>query len=68
MRRKEFLESLQITVFAIHGNHGQRSQTIEEYQGKVWHCGHYHMEKKVDRVEIMFENFGMVSNNEKYIV
>lgn len=22
-----------------------------------WYCGHYHMEKKIDRVEIMFENF-----------
>ncbi|WP_274421800.1 metallophosphoesterase family protein [Blautia sp. XA-2221] len=26
-----------------------------EYQ--KWYCGHYHTEKKVDRVEIMFENF-----------
>ncbi len=25
-----------------------------------WYCGHYHTEKKVDRVEIMFENFGVV--------
>lgn len=33
-----------------------------------WYCGHYHTEKKVGRVEIMFENFGVVSNNEKYIV
>ena len=22
-----------------------------------WYCGHYHTEKKVDRVEIMFEKF-----------
>lgn len=21
-----------------------------------WYCGHYHTEKKIDRVEIMFEN------------
>ena len=21
-----------------------------------WYCGHYHTEKKVDRLEIMFEN------------
>ena len=26
MRKKEFLESLPITVFAIHGNHEQRPQ------------------------------------------
>ena len=24
-----------------------------------WYCGHYHTEKKIDRVEIMFENFDM---------
>ena len=152
MRKKEFLESLPITVFAIHGNHEQRPQAIvmggaysidkmvrlmygygwwpdeqpsdevKRYvesrldklgwkvdvvlshttplkyepvevfmagvdQSKVdksteewldgiedrldygkWYCGHYHTEKKVDRVEIMFENFGVVSNNEKYII
>lgn len=22
-----------------------------------WYCGHYHTEKKIDRVEIMFENY-----------
>lgn len=37
MRKKGFLESLPITVFAIHGNHEQRPQTIEGYQEKVWH-------------------------------
>jgi 3-oxoacid CoA-transferase subunit A len=24
---------------------------------KKWYCGHYHTEKKIDRLEIMFENF-----------
>ena len=24
-----------------------------------WYCGHYHTEKKIDRVEIMFENYGV---------
>lgn len=24
-----------------------------------WYCGHYHTKKKIDRVEIMFENFDM---------
>lgn len=24
-----------------------------------WYCGHYHAEKKIDRMEIMFENFGV---------
>jgi 3-oxoacid CoA-transferase subunit A len=30
---------------------------------KKWYCGHYHTEKKIDRLEIMFENieeFGLV--------
>ena len=27
-----------------------------------WYCGHYHTEKKVDRVEIMFENFGVIGD------
>lgn len=22
-----------------------------------WYCGHYHTEKKIDKLEIMFENF-----------
>ena len=26
-----------------------------EYQ--KWYCGHFHTEKKVDKLEIMFENF-----------
>lgn len=24
---------------------------------KKWYCGHYHIEKKIDKVEFMFENF-----------
>lgn len=24
---------------------------------KKWYCGHYHTEKKIDKLEIMFENF-----------
>ena len=27
-----------------------------------WYCGHYHTEKKVGRVEIMFENFGVIGD------
>ena len=46
MRKKEFLESLPITVFAIHGNHEQRPQTIEGYQEKVWHGGVVYQEEE----------------------
>ena len=24
---------------------------------KKWYCGHYHTEKKIDKLEIMFEKF-----------
>lgn len=30
-----------------------------------WYCGHYHTEKKIDRMEIMFENFEELGDNEK---
>lgn len=36
--KKELLESLPVTIFAIHGNHEQRSQTIGTYKEKMW-CG-----------------------------
>lgn len=39
MRKKAFLESLPITIFAIHGNHEQRPQTIEGYVETVWRGG-----------------------------
>jgi 3-oxoacid CoA-transferase subunit A len=29
----------------------------ERLSYKKWYCGHYHTEKKIDRLEIMFENF-----------
>ena len=38
-RKKQFLESLPITIFAIHGNHEQRPQTILTYKEKVWTDG-----------------------------
>lgn len=25
---------------------------------KKWYCGHYHTEKKIDKIEFMFENYG----------
>ena len=37
--KKEFLESLPITIFAIHGNHEQRPQTIGTYKEKMWRGG-----------------------------
>ena len=39
-------------------------RTTEKWLDKIedrlnyqkWYCGHYHTEKKVDKIEIMFEN------------
>lgn len=39
MRKKEFLKSLSITIFAIHGNHEQRPQAVGGYVEKVWRGG-----------------------------
>lgn len=36
--KKEYLASLPITIFAIHGNHERRPQTIDTYKEKQW-CG-----------------------------
>ena len=33
------LESLPITIFAIHGNHEQRPYMIDSYKEKLWHVG-----------------------------
>lgn len=30
---------------------------------KKWYCGHYHTEKKIDKLEIMFESFGEFSDH-----
>ena len=32
--KKRFLESLSVTLFCIHGNHGQRLQSIDSYKEK----------------------------------
>lgn len=33
----------------------------ERLDYKKWYCGHYHTEKKIEKLEIMFENFGELS-------
>lgn len=43
--KKDFLETLPITIFAIHGNHEQRPATIETYKEKKWHEGIVYCEK-----------------------
>lgn len=44
--KKEFLDSLPITIFAIHGNHEQRPYTIDTYKEKQWHGGTVYYEEE----------------------
>lgn len=44
--KKELLESLPITVFAIHGNHEQRPCTIDSYKEKLWNGGIFFYEEE----------------------
>lgn len=43
-RKKKYLESLPITIFAIHGNHEMRPQTIPTYHEADWNGGKVYME------------------------
>lgn len=43
-RKKKYLESLPITIFAIHGNHEMRPQTISTYHEADWNGGKVYME------------------------
>ena len=44
--KKELLEKLPITIFAIHGNHEQRPYTIGTYKEKQWHGGTVYYEER----------------------
>lgn len=43
-RKKKYLESLPITIFAIHGNHEMRPQTIPTYHEADWNGGKVYVE------------------------
>lgn len=44
--KKDFLETLPVTLFCIHGNHEQRPQTIPSYGKKIWRGGTVFYEKE----------------------
>ena len=48
--KKEYLESLPITVFAIHGNHEMRPQTILTYHEAEWNGGTVYMEDEYPHI------------------
>lgn len=56
--KKEFLQSLPITIFAIHGNHEQRPQTLGTYREKMWHGGMVYYEEEYP--DLLFAKDGEV--------
>lgn len=58
--KKELLESLPVTIFAIHGNHEQRPQTIETYKEKMWQGGMVYYEEEFP--DLLFAKDGEVFN------
>ncbi len=65
--KKGLLESLPITIFAIHGNHEKRPYTIDSYKEKQWKGGTVYYEDKYP--SILFAKDGEVFNlNEKQTI
>lgn len=58
--KKEFLEQLPITIFAIHGNHEQRPGTISTYKEQIWHGGSVYYEENYP--SILFARDGEIYN------
>lgn len=56
--KKQFLESLPITLFCIHGNHEQRPYTIDTYKEKLWHGGTVYCEEEYP--DLLFAKDGEV--------
>lgn len=48
--KKKFLESLPVTIFAIHGNHEQRPYTIDSYKEKMWKNGVVYYEEEFPHI------------------
>lgn len=57
-KKKELLEALPITIFAIHGNHEQRPQTIGTYKEKMWRGGMVYYEEEYP--DLLFAKDGEV--------
>ncbi|MDE6620681.1 MAG: metallophosphoesterase [Lachnospiraceae bacterium] len=56
--KKRMLESLPITIFAIHGNHERRPGTIESYKEKLWRGGKVFYEE--DYPSLLFAKDGEI--------
>lgn len=58
LHKKEFIASLPITLFCIHGNHEQRPATILSYTEQEWHGGTVYVEEQFP--SILFAKDGEV--------
>lgn len=56
--KKQFLESLPIMLFCIHGNHEQRPGTIDTYKEMIWHGGSVYYEEEYP--DLLFAKDGEV--------
>lgn len=56
-----------VGVFLSGVDQSKVDKSTVEWMGlrKGWSCGHYHMDKKIDRLEIMFGNFDVFCENIK---
>lgn len=64
---KSYVNNLPITVFAIHGNHEMRPETIKSYKEKKWNGGTVYVEDEFP--SILFAKDGEVYNlNEKRVL
>jgi 3-oxoacid CoA-transferase subunit A len=60
--KKEMLEKIPLTLFAIHGNHEQRPATIATYKEKKWHEGNVYYEEQYPH--LIFAKDGEIYNFE----
>ena len=44
--KKEYLSGMPITIFAIHGNHEARPNTLPDYKEKIWNGGVVYVEEE----------------------
>ncbi|MCM1286906.1 MAG: metallophosphoesterase [Clostridium sp.] len=64
-----------VEVFMTGVAQGRVDKTTEQWLDRIedrleyekWYCGHYHTEKKINRVEIMFENFDEFCGNRFFV-
>lgn len=62
--KKEYLQSLPITILAVHGNHEMRPASIPDYLQKEWRGGIVYYEEKYPD-SFVYKRWGGVSTEWK---